>query len=455
MNTAIICAYNVDSERFLGAEFLAVDAVNEPLRVIKILMEGLEAEATGGYWFVDFHGVPVARAQHSYGLLYLDEGHRVLQAIEVSPNSTFEQIRGVPMSALVVSSWVVAASRTKAGDQLALSLVRRTSANPASTSGPQTSQPNQSRPRIVSVADTQSIDVPGNRPQMPIHSGPLLNTAAPIVPPANVGNVELEADAALEEAAPEPAAEQTQLKELGEGTPEVALPTETESKPREVIVEHSEEPEAAILIDSDAKGAIQPATSGDAEVVDGSVSAPALLDASESIKRALEKRTREREYNPWSVQLLYSLFPELHPSFRPDFVAPRADSWREKDVRNFAPAPYVRILSFLYPELKLETVVRQQREKRRAPRIAIPGLVGHYFSGGTSFPKEIRNLSLAGFFMCTQEHWLPGTIVRVTLQKPKTSDDDPEMSLTVNCRVVNVSPEGTGFEFVLPGLFDE
>ncbi|MDR3741991.1 MAG: PilZ domain-containing protein [Terracidiphilus sp.] len=450
MNTAIIGAYNVESGRLLGAEFVAVDAANEPLRVIKILMEGLAPGVRGGYWLVDFHGVPIARAQYACGLLYLDESHRVLQVVEISPESGFEPIRGVPMSALVVPSQAIAASRTKAGDQLALSLLRRTTATHAEGTGPQV-PPIPPRSRVVSIEATRSINVPVGHPQQPIRSGPLLNSTVAVTPPADVDAFESEKDAVQNDAAAEPEVEKSCLTEPGE----TAAPAEgTEGTSSDTVAEEPAGMEVAEGTVEGGESLLAPPAREVAALTPVSEQATVPQDASESIARALERRTPEAEDRPLSLRVLYSLFPELHPEYRPDFVAPRADDWKEKKLRNPEPAPYVRVLSFLYPELGLETVVRRQHEKRRAPRIAIPGLVGYYYTGGASKPHEIRSLSLAGFFMCTNERWLPGTIVRITLQKPASSEDDPELAVTVNCRVVNVSKEGTGFEFVLPGLFD-
>jgi len=441
VNTAIIGAYNVDSERLLGAEFLAVDAVNEPLRVIKILMEGLETDANGGYWFVDFHGLPVARAHQPYGLLYLDEGHRVIQALAVSPHSGFEPIHGAPMSALVVSATALVASRTKAGDQLLLSLVRRTTGRPVIVTEPTAPMPGQLSPRVFSIGNERTVLPSGTRGHG-VHSGPMLGPASSIAAPGAAST-----------------------DDLGVATQERAatsLPAEDVSETQEIaetgeLSQERPEPESEEIAAAESKSVGAGATAADeaAPKADLMLRVEAQPESTpDAVARALQRRDPDAEDHPWSVRLLYGLFPELHPSYRPDFVAPRADYWKEKDKASYEPAAYVRALSLLYPELKLETVVREQREKRRAPRIVNPGLVGHYYNGGAPRAHEIRSLSLSGFFMKTQEKWLPGTIVRVTLQKPSENGDDPDISVTVSCRVVNVSAEGTGFEFVLPGLFE-
>jgi len=159
----------------------------------------------------------------------------------------------------------------------------------------------------------------------------------------------------------------------------------------------------------------------------------------------------------WDVQLLYTLFPELHPGYRPEFQVPYIDFMKivnhpEEDDKL---SMKIQVLSWLYPELELDTVEQRQREHRRAPRVADPGLVGYYFSSGSSEPHPVRNFSVWGFYMITDEKWLPGTIIRLTLQVVGTDGTNPGDALTVHARVVNWDKHGAGFEFVLPGFLGE
>jgi hypothetical protein len=107
-----------------------------------------------------------------------------------------------------------------------------------------------------------------------------------------------------------------------------------------------------------------------------------------------------------------------------------------------------KILAWLYPG------PRSRRRRRRAPRIDAPGLVGYYFAGGPSTPHEIKNISVRGFYMVMNQRWMPGTILRVTLQTLESGGEDSLDSITVLSRVVRWGPDGGGFEFVFPGLKD-
>ncbi|MFZ0743725.1 MAG: hypothetical protein WAM85_04930, partial [Terracidiphilus sp.] len=181
---------------------------------------------------------------------------------------------------------------------------------------------------------------------------------------------------------------------------------------------------------------------GDPEVQTGEIDNQRKREAMDLVKR-------------WDVQLLYSLFPELHPSYRPELQMPSIDPLKQvMSEEDGKLSKKIQLLSWLYPELELETVEKRQREHRRAPRIPNPGLVGYFYSSGKAEPHEIRNFSITGFYMKTDERWLPGTVIRVTLQMVDTDGSNPEDSLTLHSRVVNWDEQGGGFEFVLPGFLE-
>ncbi len=173
-------------------------------------------------------------------------------------------------------------------------------------------------------------------------------------------------------------------------------------------------------------------------------------------RAALEQRMRAIALSQrWDVRLLYTVFPKLRPTYRPPIRAPRVEQWSVIKSKPKTKLPLtIRILCRLYPDLHFETLEQRQHEVRRAPRLATPGLVGYFYTGGRSKPAEIRDLSVMGFFMKTEERWLPGTVIRITLQTMVGDEENPGESITVHSRVVQWGPQGGGFEFVLPGFLE-
>jgi PilZ domain len=157
----------------------------------------------------------------------------------------------------------------------------------------------------------------------------------------------------------------------------------------------------------------------------------------------------------WDVRLLYKLFPEFDPARPPEIRFPRMDEKKPVIDEEEEMSPKLRMLCWLYPDLQLDKVKQKRSEERRAVRLPAPGLVAYFFTGGSPRPHPIKDISVTGFYMVTNERWLPGTIIRVTLQMVNARPDGGRDSVTVHSRVVRWGPDGGGFEFVLPGFLEQ
>jgi hypothetical protein len=111
------------------------------------------------------------------------------------------------------------------------------------------------------------------------------------------------------------------------------------------------------------------------------------------------------------------------------------------------------MLRWLFPELVIAEAARPV-DRRRADRQSLSGLVAYYFTGGSPAPQKIGNISVTGFYLHTDERWMPGTVVRMTLQRVGSKGDDPSDTITVNSKIVRWGADGEGFEFILTDLED-
>lgn len=59
---------------------------------------------------------------------------------------------------------------------------------------------------------------------------------------------------------------------------------------------------------------------------------------------------------------------------------------------------------------------------------------------------QVGDVSVAGFYMITDERWVPGTSFPVTLER--TDDSGMGRSLTVQASVVRAGDDGVGFTFL-------
>ena len=85
-------------------------------------------------------------------------------------------------------------------------------------------------------------------------------------------------------------------------------------------------------------------------------------------------------------------------------------------------------------------------EPRKAERESFPDLGAYFFTGGAPVKHSVRDISLTGLYVVTEERWFPDTQVRMTL----TDSGDPNVknSITANTSVVRWGNDGVGLKFV-------
>jgi hypothetical protein len=101
------------------------------------------------------------------------------------------------------------------------------------------------------------------------------------------------------------------------------------------------------------------------------------------------------------------------------------------------PPLFARFLRWLYPE------------QRKTNRHAMPPLVVYLGAVRTSKVFPVGDVSTSGFYMLSQERWLPGSEMPVTLQR--TDGEDIPATITLLAKVVHSGPDGVGFSFAVSG----
>ena len=111
------CAYNQTRECFLGLDVAAADL---PYANLKGLMATLALKSGEGLWMAPFRGIPATGLRSPMDLIYLDEGHRVMDIVESYP--TFHASASSPQAAsvLAVPAHSIYSSQTQPGDQMVL-----------------------------------------------------------------------------------------------------------------------------------------------------------------------------------------------------------------------------------------------------------------------------------------------------------------------------------------------
>jgi hypothetical protein len=396
-------AYNQTRDTLLSSSVTSVNAGLEPLKVLKVLIEGLPANSRTGLWLTNFKGVPVARTLSPFDLLYLDKDNRVVHGVELSKDGEFAPSKGQPASALVLPSKSLSASRTREGDQLELRVVEveaEAEQVPAAITPP---------PALAEVAPVQPAEhSPADlSPSARFFSPGESAAAAPTSPPESAvspWSIPFANPAAAESATPpeHPGAESVDfpIAHLPRPQTEPFWPERT-SYPRTRFPEPPLAP-------------LEPLAS--IESLPNDTGAPTIAPL--QIQEAPTPVPQYGDYGP----------------------APKKKySWK------------IRALRWLFPELVIGESERP-RDRRRADRQSLPGLIAYYFTGGSPEPHKIANISVTGFYLHTDERWMPGTVVRMTLQRVGTKGDDPSDIISVNSKIVRWGSDGEGFEFILTDL---
>ena len=87
-------------------------------------------------------------------------------------------------------------------------------------------------------------------------------------------------------------------------------------------------------------------------------------------------------------------------------------------------------------------------DQRVANRHAMPPLIAYLGQLHSSKEYKVGDISVAGFYMITEDRWIPGTGFPVTLER--TDRQAEGQTLTVYSTVVRVGEDGVGFTFLEP-----
>jgi len=101
----------------------------------------------------------------------------------------------------------------------------------------------------------------------------------------------------------------------------------------------------------------------------------------------------------------------------------------------------------------LNPEVKANGDRRRAHRRYVPGMVAHYYTGGAPKPHDVADISMTGFYLLTEDRWMPDTMIQMTLQKP-CAKGERKQSITVLSRIVRRGQDGVAAQFVMPESLD-
>ncbi|HTB95885.1 MAG TPA: hypothetical protein VK716_02680 [Terracidiphilus sp.] len=475
MDSKRFSVFNKTRQTYLGDEIRIVDAVLEPLKVLKVLIEGLEPEVAEGLWLTHFKGVPVARTLSPFDLIYLDKDYRVVHSAELSTESDFAPFKGTPESALVFPPQTISSSGTRNGDQLVLRIAEQIGIEPARPAAPAMSAPVVTGARSLrdlspgSRFSNISFPAPAAQPlSAPIDNFLTARQSASTQP--RIADVPQEARPAEPQrniltpirTSPVPAAQPMPPRPLNQRSP--VQPVPPAPRPPQSRVVKPAKRKAPIPIHPVPERAPAPATtpppaqefSPPPSIVSAShaTSAPSQIVARSAPPILTAPAARPNTPTP-AIKPDPTFFPPERrtPRGTPAPFSDYKDHVLPPPVNEQQPSRTIRFLRWLFPDLNIDRP-KENPDRRRAMRLPTPDLVAYFFTGGAPVAHSLHDISVTGFYMQTDERWIPGTIIRMTLQRPSARGVEPGDALTVHSRVVRWGQDGGGFEFVLSGFLE-
>lgn len=87
-------------------------------------------------------------------------------------------------------------------------------------------------------------------------------------------------------------------------------------------------------------------------------------------------------------------------------------------------------------------------ERRKDDRLAAQGLDVSYWTGIEQKRVRVKDISATGIFLLTDDRWVPGTMVQLTLRKRGFLDRGSRPQVRLRARCVRLADDGVGLTFV-------
>lgn len=94
------------------------------------------------------------------------------------------------------------------------------------------------------------------------------------------------------------------------------------------------------------------------------------------------------------------------------------------------------------------------QERQRSERRPVHGFTAYHWTDSAPKQDEIGDISSTGVYLLTEERWLPGTQVSLTLQRKGPLEKRSERRVTLQAKAVRWGNDGVGLSFALPKDLD-
>ncbi|MGA7860084.1 MAG: hypothetical protein WCA11_19250 [Terracidiphilus sp.] len=458
MKTRKHSVYNASRESYLSSGVSVIDTTLEPLKVLRVMIEGLVLNSETGLWLTPLNGIPKVPRLSPFDLIYLDGENRVVHGAELLPGVDFPGFSGKASSALVLPFKTISSSKTRPGDQLALDLVEEVEIEAEPDSA-------EKAPETLSV-EPPAETLPEEPEVVPSHS-------EDDSPPAEAGIQWLSEELEVE---PEEQDDESVISEALRWAQEVEHPPEL--RPAKTITPPAsqskapptEEPAEEIAVEplrQDDETGLQEAAAPelDTKETKAEPAPPAHAPAKASLPGVAPQRQRppapfrasptavpEKKRTPTPVKRppAKSGGAASPPIADPTLQQPAIPLYKEGKAEGTEPPTLdqgtmmTRALRWLFPDMI------PPANRRHSVRRHVQELVAYDSATGSLKAHAIWNVSATGVYLATSERWPLGTVIALTLQRKGPPEERTERRVQMRAEAVRWGDEGVGLRFVLP-----
>ncbi len=462
MEAKICCAYNVARGCRINTAVTAADSAREPLKVLKVLVEGLARDSKSSLWLTPLAYAPQLARMFPFDLAYLDKDMKVLEAVALLPETPAPQFNSGIASALILPFNSLQASGTVPGDQIIVCPEDELEARIAEISRPPVEEPVAAKAEIpISAAQVPFFPLP-RLPHNPFPSPQVsVHTLAATVPQATgftggmtasrwqISNSTSAAavlergeirEAVQEEKESETLGEIASEETEGTGMPENAAPDSSVAVSAADGVSELATSAAAAESAAEKPVAVEQNDRAEERTPNAPRFAPETEQGVEQAPVQSEAAETERESQPAKRKKPTGSMPaKVATPAAPDPVTTRKKSQQEKKKESLG----VLVKRFLNCEDPLP-------ERRSIIRLLVQGLIACTGNGDEKKQYEVRDVSPTGLYLRTPERWHPGAVVSLVLERKDATEQQREKRVRVDLTAVRYDDEGVGFEWLWP-----
>jgi hypothetical protein len=443
METKTWCAYNTTRGCALSSKVTVADSEREPLKVLKVMIEGLARDSKSSLWLTPLLHAPQLMRQFPYDLVYLDSDHKVIQGAALLPGVQIPQFTDQTASALILPLDTLASTETQPGDQLVVCAAEELESRLAEVSA-------RAAVALVAPVVSSPISFAGspNLPPLPF-PGPQIFNPTRTAPVQQGSGFTLALTTSWHVTNSTVATVLPEIAEAaGEATPVAAgadAVADADAEPAAVVdgVEEAGEPLSISSVES-APPPIAENTSDPVKEAP-SESAPTAPVACESF--AIVESSEPGEVPDTKTDIASALAAEkIEEEKTPANSMVQAHAGRKAPKKKSRAKKKEPLTTRLLRWLNLA----DPPERRTYTRLVSPGLVAYDANEINAKPLEVGDVSPTGLYLRTGERWHPGDLISLTLAKKSASEKEYHSRVAVQAGAVRCGEDGVGLSFVLP-----